>query len=149
MPEPVSKVFTGARARFYLNGKLMAWATGVDGSEEITQEPVEVLDRLEPAEYAPVAYRVTLTARVFRVPAESLRALGLWPMRGTDSDTLRQNILTFPEMTALIEDPITGKTIAEFKRVKPQARNFAIAARGIVAYNVTFTAIYMDEYPEA
>lgn len=145
MPEPVSKVFTGARAKFFLQGKLVAWATGVDGSEEITQEPVEVLDRLEPAEYAPVAYRVTLTARVFRVPNESLRKLNLWPLRGKNSDELRWNILTFPELTAMIEDPITGAIIAHFDRVKPQARNFSITARGIVAYNVTFTAIYMSE----
>lgn len=145
MAEVTTKVFTGARARFYINDKLIGWATGVDGSEEITQEPVEVLDRFEPAEYAPTAYRVTLTARIFRVPKESLRIMGLWPMRGTDSESLRTNILTFPEMTATVEDPITGKVIAHFSRVKPQARNFSIAARGLVAYNVTFTAIYMDE----
>lgn len=142
---PYTHVIVGARAKFTLNGQLMAWAFGVSVSEEMPQEAIEVLDRYEPAEYAVTAYRVTMNARVFRIPSESLRTLGLWPLASTGSDALRQNILNFPEMNAEVQDSGTGVVIAALKRVRPQSRNLDITPRGVVGENVSFTAVYMLE----
>lgn len=141
-----SQVLVGGRVKFVLNGQVIAWGFGVSWSEEMPQEAVDVLDRYEPAEYAVTGYRVTLNARIFRVPGESLRTLGLWPSGGEGPEALRTNILSFAEMDAQVEDSYTGTVVARFHRVKPQSRNVDISPRGIVAKNVSFTAIYhMDE----
>lgn len=137
-----SRIFTGARARFTINGQQVAWASGVDVSEEITQEPVDVLDRFEPYEYAPTAYRVTMSARYFRVPNESLLKYGIFTRTANAPADLRTNILDQSEMEALIEDPRTGAQIGRLFRVKPMSRNLSIGPRAVVGENVTFTAIY-------
>jgi len=138
-----NQVLTGARARFTLNGKTVAWAYGVSWSEELTQDPVDVLDKLEPVEYAYTGYRVTLSAQVYRVPGESLKSGLLWPKNNGSSEDLKNNVYGFAEMEAVIEDSRTGTVIASFTKVKPQARNLSVTPRGIVGKNVTFTAIYI------
>ena len=67
-----TKVFSGARAVFTYNGTQIAFASGVDGSEEIIWQAVDVLDNLEIVEHVPVGYRVTLTCTVFRTIGKSL-----------------------------------------------------------------------------
>lgn len=127
------KVFSGARARFKINGKKIAYAGGVDGTEEVVYEPVDVLDKLEVAEYVPVGYRVTLSCSIFRTVGESLKKLNIFPKE--------DNILTSGDLVATVEDSQTGRTIAQYEGVKASSKNFSITARGIVGQNVTFVAI--------
>lgn len=134
-----SNVFSGARARFKINGRLVGFAAGVSGSESIDYEPVDVLNLLEVREFVPVAYRATLSAQIFRVIGKSLKGLGIFPVE--------ENILTSGDLTCTVEDVITGETMAQFEQCKASEHSFDITARGIVSENTTFVTIRLrDEF---
>lgn len=135
----MSHVFTGARARFKVDGIIVGFAGGVSGSESIDYEPVDVLDMLEVREFVPVAYRATLNATVFRVIGASLKAAGIFP-------TL-ENILTTGDLTCTVEDKVTGNTMAQFEKCKAQEHSFDVTARGLTSENVTFVTVKLrDEF---
>jgi len=149
MATPVTNVVSGARALFSVRPNNsspidVAYASGVNGSEEIQYEPVEVLNELEVKEWVPVAYRVTLSASVFRTFQDtaqsgsrkglgSLRVQGMFP-KNTSS------ILSFQEMSAAITDNKINpsKTLLLFEGVQLASYNFSITARGLVGQDVTF-----------
>ena len=134
-----TNTFSGARARFKINGNIVGFAGGVSGSESIDYEPVDVIDLLEVREWVPVAYRATLNAQVFRVIGSSLKALGIFPTE--------ENILTSGDLTCTVEDKLSGNTMAQFEGCKAQEHSFDITARGIVSENVTFVTIRLrDEF---
>jgi hypothetical protein len=134
-----TNVFSGARARFKIDGQVVGFAGGVSGSESVDYEPVDVLDLLEVREFVPVAYRATLSAQIFRVIGQSLKALGIFPVE--------EAILTTGDLTCTVEDRLTGNTMAQFEGCKAQEHSFDISARGIVSENVNFVTIRLrDEF---
>ena len=142
------KIYTGARARFSIEGKTVGYARNVSGSEAIEYVPVEVLDNIEVEEYVPVAYRVTLTAGMFRIVGETLKSNGLFPSNGQNSSQHLLNILATGELNAQLEDTKTGKIIAQFTQVKVASHNFATDAKGLVGEDVEFNAIRMQDESE-
>jgi len=156
-PLPISDVgtrtFSGARAMFFFNGTQVAYASGVDGSEEIQYEPVEVLDNLPVKEHVPVGYRVTLSCNIFRTVASgastdvapgSLKQQSIFPLFGTRGE----NILRLTGVTVHIQDRTTGKTLYIIEDVKPASNNFSMTARGVVGQNVSFVCIKMLDEAE-
>lgn len=104
-----------------------------------TYEPVDVLDLLEVREYVPTAYRCTLSAQIFRVVGQSLKRLGIFPQE--------QNILTSGDLTAVLEDNLTGSITAQFEAVKCSEHSWDTTARGLVSENVNFVTIRVkDEF---
>lgn len=142
------RIFTGARARFSINGVKVGYARNVNVSEEVTYEPIEVLDNIEVAEFAPVAYRVTFTASMFRIIGETLKSLGWFPSNGANPGEHLENILVTGDLTATIEDSKTGKSFATLEQVKIQNHNWTIDARGVVGEDVTFNAIRVRDESE-
>lgn len=142
------KIYTGARARFSVEGKVIGYARNVSGSETIEYQPVEVLDNIEVEEHVPIAYRVTLTAGMFRIVGETLKSNGLFPPNGQDSSTHLLNILLTGEMNAQLEDVKTGKIVAQFTQCKVSGHNFTVDARGIVGEDCEFVAIRMADESE-
>lgn len=128
-----ANVFSGARARFKIDGAIVGYAAGVSGSETIDYEPVDVLDLLEVKEFVPVAYRATLSAQIFRVIGKDLKALSIFPTE--------ENILFSGDLTATIEDKISGNTMSQWEGVKCSEHSWDTTARGIVSENVNFVAI--------
>tara|TARA_Y100001973_G_scaffold102610_1_gene168028 strand:- start:209 stop:694 length:486 start_codon:yes stop_codon:yes gene_type:complete len=149
MAMPVTNVVSGARAVFSVAPKnqapiTVAYASGVNGSEEIQYEPVEVLNELEVKEWVPLAYRVTLSASVFRTFTDtaqtnsraglgSFRVQGMFP-KNTNS------ILSFQEMSAAIADNKipNAKPLLVFEGVQLASYSFSVTARGLVGQDVTF-----------
>lgn len=141
-------IFTGARARFSINGVKVGYARNVNVSEEVTYEPIEVLDNIEVSEFAPIAYRVTFTASMFRIIGETLKSLGWFPTNGANPGEHLENILVTGDLTATIEDSKTGKSFATLEQVKIQSHNWTIDARGVVGEDVTFNAIRVKDESE-
>jgi len=134
-----SKTFSGARALFLINSVPIGFAGGMSGSEEIDYEPVDVLNHLEVSEHVPVAYRCSLNAQVFRVVGSSLKALGIIPRL--------EDIITSGDLTAAVQDSVTGATVAMFTGVRASSQNFDVTARGLVQTAVSFVAIrHYDEW---
>ena len=141
-------IFTGARARFSINGVKVGYARNVSVSEEVAYEPIEVLDNIEVNEFAPIAYRVTFRASMFRIIGETLKSLGWFPTNGANPGEHLENILVTGDLTATIEDSKTGKSFATLEQVKVQSHNWTIDARGVVGEDVEFNAIRVKDESE-
>lgn len=142
------RLFTGARARFSINGVKVGYARNVAVTEEIQYDPVEILDNIEVEEYVPVAYRVTFTASQFRIIGETVKSLGYFPNVGSNTEDHLENILVSGDLTATVEDTNTGKLFATLEQVKVASHNWTIDARGVVGEDLTFVAIRVKDESE-
>ena len=142
------RLFTGARARFSLNGVKVGSALNVTLGERIDYEEARVLDNIEVEEYAPVAYDVAFSCGQFRIVGETVKSLGWFPKTGTSSSEHLQNILTQGDLTATIEDNKTGKILATVEQVKVSNRNWSVDARGLVGEDIEFVAIRVKDESE-
>jgi hypothetical protein len=149
-------VFTGARARLSVDGKPIGYATNCTGSEEITYEPVQVLDHIQTVEFVPTGYNVTFTASRVRLigdaagVAGSMRGpLDVFPKLGADDAEFLRNILDAGDMNAQIEDSVSGKVFMLLEQVKIASHNWTINARGIVGEDMTFVGVRMRDEIEA
>jgi len=143
-----NRLFTGARARFSINGVKVGYARNVAVTEEIQYDPVEVLDNIEVEEFVPVAYRVTFTASKFRVIGETVKSLGYFPNNGANTEEHLENILVSGNLTATVEDTSTGQLFATLEQVKVASHNWTIDARGVVGEDMTFVAIRVKDESE-
>jgi len=142
------RIFTGARARFSLNGVKVGYARNVNISEENGYEPIEVLDNIEVEEFAPVSYRVTFTASMFRIVGETIKSNGWFPSNGKNTTEHLANILTQGDLKATIEDSKTKKIIATVEQVKIASHNWTVDARSVVGEDVTFVCIRVHDESE-
>jgi len=142
------RIFTGARARFSINGVKVGYAKNVNVSEAITYEAIETFDNIEVEEFVPTGYRVTFTASMFRIINETLKSLGWFPSNGANTEEHLSNVLITGELTATIEDTKTGKLFATLEQVKIESHNWTLDARGVVGQDVTFNAIRVKDESE-
>ena len=133
----MSQTSTGARIVFRVNGKKVAFANSLNYTVAHAHQPVDVLDQLEPAEYAETGYTVNFSATQFRVSNQSAMALGLRPRL--------QDILTQPELTAELVDRITGATLMLIQRVKCTQEDFNVDARSLGQTTLSFVGIKQDD----
>lgn len=133
-----SNVFSGSRAIFSLGTNVIGWAGNVSGEETIDHEPVDVLNVLAVAENVPVAYRVSLSAQVFRLVNKSFVDQSIVPSY--------DSILTSAEVAATIADSVASPNAAlyTFTGVRSSGHSFDIAARGLVQEQVNFVAVKLD-----
>lgn len=134
-------VLSGARARFTFNGVKVMYATNVSLSEEIQQDAVEVLDKLEVAEHVSTAYRCSMSCQFVRVINN--------PVKNRDGVTLfprLEDILQSGELTATLEDSVTGAVLASVQRCKPSRYSKNVGAKGIVLTDMEWVCIrILDE----
>jgi len=129
----MSDTSTGARIVFRVNGTKIAFANALNYTVAHAHQPVDVLDQLEPAEYAETGYTVNFTATLFRVSNNDAISLGLRPKL--------QDILTQPELTAELIDRVTGATLMLIERVKCTQEDFTIDARSLGQLTLNFVGI--------
>ncbi len=135
-----SFTFSGARAIFIINSNPVSFAGGVSGEETIDYEPIDTLQFLAVREYVPVAYRASLNAQIFRTVGNSIKQQGIMP--------IEEEIITSDDLTAVIQDTVTGETLALFEGVRASGRSFDVTARGVVQENVSFVAIRVKDESE-
>lgn len=136
-------VLSGARARLLLDGTKVMYATNVSYGEDIEQSPVEVLDQLEVAEHVATAYRVNFSAQMVRVVTNPLKLRD-----GVRIFPRLEEILRSGELTATVEDRITGTIVSNIERVKASNYRINVGARGIVLNDVEFVAIRIRDESE-
>lgn len=129
----MSVTSTGARIVFRVNGQKVAFANSLNYTVQHNHQPVDVLDQLEPAEYAETGYVVNFTATLFRVSFQDAISIGLRPKL--------QDILTQPELQAELIDRITGATLMLIERVKCTQEDFNVDARSLGQLTLSFVGI--------
>lgn len=136
-------VLSGARARLMIEGVKVMYATNATYGEEIQYDPVEPLDQLEVAEHVAVAYRVNFSAQMVRVITNSIKLRD-----GVRIFPRLEDILTSGELTATVEDRITGTIVSNIERVKASSYNMNVGARGIVLSDAQFVAVRIRDESE-
>lgn len=131
----MSRSSTGARVVFRVNGQKILFANAMNYTVAHAHQPVDILDQLEPAEYAETGYTVNFTCNMFRVSSLDPISLGLRPKL--------QNILTQPELTATLVDRVTGATLMQIERIKCTQEDFNIDARNLGQLTLSFVGIKM------
>lgn len=141
-------VFTGPRARFTLNGTVIALARSVQVQDELVYDPIKVMDNLEVLEHEPIDYNCSMSAAEVLIVGKTLEGLGFAAPKGqTAADHLR-NVLSLPDITAQIEDNQDDTIIARVFGVKIASKSFAVDARTSVARDVQFVARRVQEASE-
>lgn len=133
----MSVTSTGARVVFRINGAKVAFANALNYTVAHAHQPVDVLDQLEPAEYAETGYTVNFTATLFRVSNQSAISLGLRPKL--------QDILVQPELTAELIDRVSGATLMLVERVKCTQEDLNVDARSLAQFTLSFVGIKMSD----
>ena len=120
----MSKVFTGSKASFKLNGQKVAFVGSINITHENTLTDIDVLDQLEVAEHAETGHKVSFTINLFKVDENTAELLGLDPRNIRD-------ILSAPELTMEVFDSI-GETVRyEVSGVKFEGGSGSVDARGV------------------
>jgi hypothetical protein len=133
-----SRVQTGSKVQFLINGKKIAYASNVSWNENIAFEPINVLDKLEVAEHAETGYTVDLQCQAFRVINQSVKSLGI--MQSLSS------ILSQGYMTASVVSK-DGTVLLLMEGVKLQSRQNSVDARGVMTETWSFVGIKaLDEF---
>ncbi len=149
---PKGDVFTGARARLTVNGRVVGFATNCTGGEEIQYEPVTVLDNIQVQEFVPVGYTVNFQASRVRLINRSVKSpdVNIFPQLGQTPAAHISNILAaeFSEMNAVIEDTVSGAIFMLLEQVKLASYTFNITARGITGEDMSFVAIRLRDETE-
>tara|TARA_Y100001973_G_scaffold104228_1_gene173566 strand:+ start:643 stop:1068 length:426 start_codon:yes stop_codon:yes gene_type:complete len=131
------RAISGARCRFLLNGKEIGWATGVSATENIMQQPIDVLGRLDPMEIEATGRQISLQCSLVRILSSGIANQGGWATGDTDA------VVEFSAMTAEIYDPITDQAIWRLEGLKPQTRSWSVDSRGVMTSNVSFVGLRM------
>ena len=151
------EIFSGARAKFFLNNRAIGFCAGVSGEEAVDYSPVDTLDFLEVREHVPVAYRTSLSAAFFRLIGSPLK--DYTGKFDTDPESISifpkfDDILTNGAMSASIQlgpgkgvsQYPQGTIMAKFDKVRAASKTFDVSARGVVTENCSFVAVrQMDE----
>jgi hypothetical protein len=125
-------VATGVRTLFAIDSKKVGYAASVNASENISYEPLEVLNLIEVKEFVPTGYNVSLGAQAFRIVNNSLKQQGIFPKE--------DNILTSGVLECALIDTPTGHTISLFQNCKCASHSWDVTARGIVSESIEFNA---------
>lgn len=130
--------FTGARAHFSLNGTPIGFATNCDGNEQIMRLPLRVLGSLYVVEHVPVGYDMAFNASVARLVGRSLKSLGLWPKHMPSAEEFLREVLAFSNLSATLEDPITGDVVYRAQRIVPASKGWSLDAQGMATVRTSF-----------
>ena len=166
----MAQVLSGSRAVFKLataggTAQKVGYAFGVDVDQEIMHEEVQTLDALSVSEHVPVAYRVSMSAEIFKtIPAvaniagqQKAPALGLNGEAGTASSLQKSGFMPNmgqSDIAALQQNPLTatlldngdgGKIIGIVTGCRITSARFSLRARQIVAENVRFVCQRFNE----
>lgn len=148
MASPKGRFLTGARARFSLDGKRIGFARGVTINEAYAMQGIETIDNIRTLEHVPTGYTVNMTCELFKVIGDSLKQAGFFPKSGQTSEEHLRNVVLQGEMSALIEDSITGAKLAQVEGVKISSHNWTVNAREVVGEGVEFVAIVVKDESE-
>jgi len=139
---PFGGVVTGVRAILSIGNLPIIFASNVSYTITHNMTPIEVLDRLTPAEWAETGYQVEFTFNSFRVVGKSATALGFEALP-TDA-LLRQPEFTV-ELQAAAPDNTDPKTILRIYRAKMRGRRGTVDARGVMTETIDFVGILADD----
>jgi transcriptional regulator with XRE-family HTH domain len=139
----------GARARFTIEGKLVAMATGVSVREIQQVQRAKTMDSIRTAELVVTDYEVSIDIDMIRAVGKSPVAQGLFPKKGKTADEHLRNIVEHPDMVAVIEDKISGKRLETISGLVAEGYNRSYRRTQVSESSISFQAIVATDDAEA
>jgi hypothetical protein len=139
---------TGARVSLVIGGQVIGYARSCSMSYAIDYQENRVLNSLRVESHSPVSYRCTLSFSMFRIPKQTVTTLGFFPKTGNTVSDQLANVLTIPEMTAVITDQVTGTALYTAIGVRIASNSVAFDAGGSVVgteVDCVCRAIYSED----
>jgi hypothetical protein len=133
-----SKVLTGARAKIYVNNKLVGIYETCTYNMNIGTEPIHLLGRYSPDEITPTSYEaVTISCGGFRVVGQGPHVLPAVPKL--------QDLLTLDGVTLAIVDRQSGQTILTAIGCVPNSYNGNHNARATSRITINYTGLRLSD----
>jgi len=138
------KIMTGARAIFYIDGKIVAFATNVGYRIAIPHGAVNVLGRYSVARHEPLGLDVTLTAGTMRFTGTG----------GTGNSPSAPGIAIFPRVQDIINkeelqikviDRATNEVVVMVQRARMTERSGTMGARDMLSEAWNFVGIIAED----
>lgn len=133
-----SKVLTGARAKVYVNNKLVGIYETCTYNMNIGTEPIHLLGRYSPDEITPTSYEaVTISCSGFRIVGQGPHVLPAVPKL--------QDLLTLDGVTLAIVDRQSGATILTAIGCVPNSYNGNHNARATSRITINYTGLRISD----
>lgn len=133
-----SKVLTGARAKVYVNNKLVGIYETATYNMNIGTEPIHLLGRYSPDEITPTSYEaVSISCSGFRIVGQGPHVLPAVPKL--------QDLLTLDGVTLAIVDRQSGQTILTAIGCVPNSYNGNHNARATSRITVNYTGLRISD----
>lgn len=120
----MSRVVSGPKISAKINGVKVAFASGINITQDNALTNIDVLDQLEPAEFAETGHLVTFSINLFKIDENAAAKFGL------DPNDLNE-VLTQPELTFEAYNRISDKVEYEITGVKFSGGTGTLDARGV------------------
>ena len=131
---PAYRAISGASCKVYLaaTGQEVGWATGVDVTETIQNQRVDVIGDIDSQEITPVRRTVNMSVAAMRIQRTPLEGVGVW----TQGDMA--TVLATPALDFAVIDDTTGETLLTLQGCKPSTRSFRVDAQSLFSENLSF-----------
>lgn len=131
---PAYRGISGASCKVFLSatGTEIGWATGVNVSENIQTQRVDVIGEIDSQEIIPVRRTATLTVDAIRISKQALENNGSW-QKGSTND-----ILNAGGISMSVIDENTQETLLTLEGCRPTTRNFRVDSSSLFSENLSF-----------
>ena len=131
---PQYRGISGASCKVFLSatGDEIGWATGVNISENVQTQRVDVIGEIDSQEIIPVRRTATLSVDAIRISKRALEDNGAW-QKGSTSD-----ILTAGGIDMSVIDENSGDTLLTLEGCRPTTRNFRVDSSSLFSENLSF-----------
>ena len=131
---PQYRGISGASCKVFLSatGDEIGWATGVNVSENIQTQRVDVIGEIDSQEIIPVRRTATLSVDAIRISKRALEDNGAW-QKGSTSDILNAGGI---DMAGIDEN--SGYRLLTLECCRPTTRNFRVDSSSLFSENLSF-----------
>lgn len=131
---PAYRAISGASAKIFnaATGQEIGWATGVDLSENIQTQRVDVIGDIDSQEVVPVRRTATLSIAAIRIQRAPLETLDAWQIGDTAA------MLSSAPLDFALIDNVTGETLVTAEGCRPTTRSFRVDSSSIFTENCSF-----------
>jgi len=125
---------SGASCKVFLTGtgQEIGWATGVNVSENLQTQRVDVIGEIDSQEIIPVRRTATITVDAIKISQQALEDNGAW-QKGSTAD-----ILNAGGIDMAIIDESSGGALITLEGCRPTTRNFRVDSSSIFSENLSF-----------
>lgn len=145
----VAQTLTGARAKIYINGKLIGLATDCNWSMKLGMEPVHSLGRYEPQEIVPTSQEA------IDVSVNGMRVFNFGPHKGFDGTAnsaimvpVLKDLIQYKDIIISIFDRANPKVeIMRVSNARCTGYSSSVSAKGMMNLSMNFVGIRLvDEH---